>query len=172
MICPECSKKMKKIKGRHHYKESGLDNVVLVNIPFYFCKCGKKFPIIPNILNLHSLISALIIKNPEPLNGKELRFLRKEIGLKAKDFARLLGVSKVTVSRWENDNESIGITSDKLIRLIFIQKKEEEEDQHFKIALKHIASVKKKGVKKAPKIEIPMKDILRYESFGASLAVA
>jgi len=169
MICPKCNKKMNKTKGKHYYKESGLDNVLLTNIPFYSCACGKRFPIIPKVLDLHGLISVLIIKNPKPLCGKELRFLRKELGLKAKDFSNLLGVSKVTFSRWENEKEDIGITSDKLIRLIFIQNKEEEEDKHFSQALEYIASVKKRKIKKAI-IKIPMQDIKKYKSFGKSLA--
>jgi len=172
MICPECGKKMSKTNGEHHYRESGLDNVILISIPFYSCRCGKEFPVIPRILDLHGLISALIIKNPKPLNGKELRFLRKEMGLKAKEFAELFDVSKVTVSRWENEAESISITSDKLIRSMFILAKEEEEDQHFKKALEYVTSVKKKRIRKTPQIRILMKDIMKYKSFGTSLAIA
>jgi len=71
-------------------------------------------------------------------------------------------------SRWENEREDIGITSDKLIRLIFIQNKE-EEDTHFSQALEYIASVKKRKIKKAI-IKIPMQDIKKYKSFGKSLA--
>ena len=172
MICPKCGKKMGKTIGNHQYKESGLNNVLLKNISFYSCKCGKKFPVIPKILDLHGLIAALIIKNPKPLTGKELRFLRKEMSLRANDFARKLGVNKVTISRWENDNEPISITADKLIRSIFILTKEGEEDQHFRKALEYVVSVKKERVKRATQIQIPMKDITKYKNFGTSLEVA
>ena len=166
MVCPECGKKMKKTTGNYRYKESGMDNVMLLDIPLYICNCGEKMPAIPRILNLHSLIAEEIIKNPKPLTGNEIRFLRKEMGLKANDFAAKLGVNKVTVSRWENDAELISTTGDKLVRSLFILHKEEVGNRHFQKAFEFVSSVGTKKALKAVKISIPIQRIRNYKGFG------
>ncbi len=42
-------------------------------------------------------------------DGKALRFMRKQAGFKAKEFAKLIGVTPETVSRWENGTVSAPI---------------------------------------------------------------
>ena len=42
------------------------------------------------------------------VNGAELKFARKAMGLRQQDLAQLLDCSVGTVSRWENDQEPIG----------------------------------------------------------------
>src|SRR5919109_5024054 len=117
--CPNCgSRKVEKSTEDYPYKESGLDNVILGGIKVYRCKdCNEVMPEIPQIDTLHKLIALHIIKKNEPLTGKELKFLRKEMGLSSVELAKQFGVNKVTVSRWENDAEKIGPANDKLIRL-------------------------------------------------------
>ena len=172
MICPDCNKKMKKVKGNYKYKESGLDNIMLKNIPMYACSCNNKFPIIPNVSHLHDLISENIIKKSWRLTGKEARFLRKEMGVNATSFAKFLNVSKVTISRWENESKPISVISDKLIRSIFILKKEAIEDRLLSDFLKCIESVSQEKQKRLPMISIPAKSIINYKGFGSSLAAA
>jgi putative transcriptional regulator len=43
---------------------------------------------------------------PEPWSGNEVLYLRKMRGLTTEGLARKLGVSYVTVSRWENGHNS------------------------------------------------------------------
>lgn len=118
-ICPNCgSKNIEKRTEDYLYKESGLDNVSLGGITVYKCKdCNEIMPEIPRIEDLHKIIALRIIETNEPLTGKEIRFLRKDMGLSSVELAKQFGVSKVTVSRWENDAEKIGSANDKLIRL-------------------------------------------------------
>lgn len=167
MICPDCNKKTKKVRADYTYHESGLDNVLLENISMYACSCGNTFPIISNVRQLHDLIAENIIKKPERLSGKEARFLRKEMGVKAIDFAKLLNVSKVTISRWENENKPISIISDKLIRSIFILQKEGVRSKRFSDFLKCIGSVRQEKRKRLPTMSIPAKSIIRYKGFGS-----
>jgi len=169
MICPDCNKKTKKVHDDYKYNESGLDNIVLQNIPMYVCSCGNRFPIIANIRQLHDLIAENIIKKSERLSGKEVRFLRKEMGIKAIDFAKLLNVSKVTISRWENENKPISIISDKLIRSIFVLKKEGAQAKLFSDFLKCIGSVSHEKKKRLPTMSIPAKSITNYKGFGSGI---
>jgi putative zinc finger/helix-turn-helix YgiT family protein len=122
---PECfrcgSKKTKVMYEDYQYIESGLDNVILKDIPIVICKnCKSKMPIIPMIESLHKTIGFALIKKTRNLSGKEIRFLRKLMGLTSLQLAIKLEVSEVTLSRWENDKESIGKPNDKLLRLLFI----------------------------------------------------
>ena len=52
-------------------------------------------------------------------NFAEIRFLRKNLHLKINEFAQLLGVDRVTVSRWENEHEKPSRSADRLIRLTY-----------------------------------------------------
>lgn len=129
MRCPECLANMKQVTGRHDYVESGLDNITLLNVPIYECHNNHRLPVIPDITGLHRVLSQAILEKESPLTGKEIRFLRKEMGFKAKDLADLLGVSKEYLSKLENGKAKISTTLDNLTRLIFIRKKEEETDK-------------------------------------------
>ena len=119
MKCPECKKNLVFLKGRHHYTESGLDNIYLDGIDIADCGCGEKIVSISNIPRLHHIIGETLIIKPSLLTGKEIRFLRKDMGMTAKRLADYLGVTKETVSRWENDGRSQGKPLDRLIRLTY-----------------------------------------------------
>lgn len=117
---------MHKTKGTYHYTESGLDNVYIKGATIYKCACGEELTEIPNVVNLHRIISFEIIKSFVPMTGPEIRFIRKQMKMKAVDLAGYIGVDEVTISRWENDIKPIGTNNDRLIRLLFIKNIEEE----------------------------------------------
>ena len=120
MICSSCKTKMKKIKTDYKYTESGLQNVILEGITAYECpKCGGINPIISRIKEVHRTIAQELLKKDSLLTGKEIVYLRKEMKIKAKDLAQILGVTKVTVSRWENGKEQTSPICDRLIRLLY-----------------------------------------------------
>lgn len=48
----------------------------------------------------------------------EIKFLRKELHLKAKELARVMGADPSVISRWENGKKTIGEASDRLLRAI------------------------------------------------------
>jgi len=106
-------------KGEYHYTESGLPNVWLSGVEVFECDCGEKFAFIPCLEELHKLIGKTLIKKEDQLSGSEIRFLRKHLMLRSKDFAKELGVRDVTVSRWENGASQPPETVDKLIRLFY-----------------------------------------------------
>jgi putative transcriptional regulator len=119
MKCPSCQQIRQSHKGEYHYTESGLPNVWLRGVEIFECICGEKFAIIPCIEELHKLIGKRLIRKEYQLTGKEIRFLRKHMALKSKDFAKELGVQNVTVSRWENGDSQPSESVDRLIRLIY-----------------------------------------------------
>ena len=119
--CPTCgSDHFAFEKSHHHFLESGLDNVHLTNVEIGTCAdCGEKIVSIPYPTGLMRLIGEGILLKPAGLNGAEIRFLRKNLHLKINEFAQLLGVDRVTVSRWENEHEKPSRAVDRLVRLTY-----------------------------------------------------
>jgi len=120
MICFKCKTRMKRIKTDYKYTESGLQNVILKGITAYKCsKCRGINPVISKIKEVHKAIAQQLLKKDSLLTGEEIVYLRKEMKIKAKDLAEILGVTKVTVSRWENEKEQISPVCDRLIRVLY-----------------------------------------------------
>lgn len=121
MRCLECGQAMRIRKNQvHQYRESGLeevDNIVTVHVCPH---CGETLPEIPNVLGLHAAIVDHLFGKRASLTGAKVRFLRKQMGLKAKEIAVVLGVHPVTVSRWETGAEPVGDTNDRLIRYLYL----------------------------------------------------
>jgi putative transcriptional regulator len=119
MRCPSCNGEMSCGPGEHLYRESGLDNVYLDGIEICKCPCGEKVVTIPVVTELHNLIALEILQKKSPLNGKEIRFLRKNLGLTAIKLAEIMGVANETISRWETGVQPINEARDRLLRLIY-----------------------------------------------------
>lgn len=80
-------------------------------------KCGEVLRTdIPDMPGLVAAVSVARAKEPLKLNGQEIRFLRKAIGLTAKELAGDLDVSEETVSRWENGHLAIGNSVERILR--------------------------------------------------------
>lgn len=119
MNCHVCNAEMRESKEQYHYTESGLDNIYLEDIIVYYCECGEFCTNTPEIIELQTLIGKLIVQKTTPLNGKEIVFLRKNIGFNAIKFAENIGIDKSTLSRWENNNQSPSKSNDRFIRLLY-----------------------------------------------------
>ncbi len=120
--CYICGEPLEIIKDKpYKYTECGLD-VLLLGVTQYRCKsCKEEYAAIPDPQKLHKVIGIDICKNKKALlHPEEIKFLRKELNLKAKDLAILLGVENSTVSRWENGKKQIGESSDRLLRALFL----------------------------------------------------
>lgn len=103
-----------------HFKDSGLSNVYLVGITYFTCECGRVTAEIPAIKQLLELIARDLVAKSEALNGEEVRFLRKRLGKKAKDFAAEIGIEPETLSRFENGHLPVTEQTDKLTRADYI----------------------------------------------------
>ena len=122
MKCDLCEAEMTLKRAEFfRYVESGLPNVFLSGIEVEECPNGHgQSPRIPRILALHEMIAEAVCVQPSPLTGAEARFLRKELGMKAKDWAAYLHVDVATLSRWENGEQTIGAISDVFLRTSFL----------------------------------------------------
>jgi putative transcriptional regulator len=71
------------------------------------------------VKKLHRAIGNDICRRKKSLLvAEEIKFLRKELRLKAKELAAILGVTDSTMSRWENGKKQIGEGQDRLLRSI------------------------------------------------------
>ena len=69
--------------------------------------------------DLHRLLAMQLVKKPGRLTGKELRFLRVQMGLSQSGLAKLQGVSENAVSLWERHGK-VPRAHDALTRLYYL----------------------------------------------------
>lgn len=121
MECIDCNIKMEVKREPYHYTECGVDNVYLLGINVYHCsKCGSLYPEISEPDLLHIVLAISFSMKKSPLTGQEIRFMRKEVGMTAKAFANELGVTAVSLSRWEGGHHSRrSLANDHHIRHVF-----------------------------------------------------
>ncbi len=123
--CPSCgdSGMQRKVTDHYHFPESGLDNVFLLKPEIAVCaRCGEEILMLPEPSKLLRCLGKAVIFAPGALSAKEIRFLRKDLGLKSSEFANCLGVNRGTVSRWENGEKSPEPPTDRLIRMVYASK--------------------------------------------------
>lgn len=121
--CSNCGAEARIVRGDYQFKETGLRDLVLLDIELIKCgKCGNVDPVLSHVDELMHVVAVAILQKPYRLRGEELRFLRKHIDLSQEDFARLLRVNKTTLSKWENNEDPIGLQSDLLARAIVISR--------------------------------------------------
>lgn len=121
--CVQCGTEMKSSVENYHYDESGLDGVTLENITIHRCpNCGESEASIPRTAQLLRALAESTAKKKARLAPKEIRFLRTFLGYSSADFARKVGVSLPTVSRWEREDAPLGMksTAEKLLRIMVL----------------------------------------------------
>lgn len=120
MECFECGRQMECSKEIYHFEECGLDNVFLDSVEVCKCPCGEVEVCIPAMKELHQLIGLQIIRKDSLLNGKEIKFLRKSLGLSGIKLHQIMGANNSTISRWESGSQPISEPNDKLLRMIYV----------------------------------------------------
>jgi putative zinc finger/helix-turn-helix YgiT family protein len=119
MKCLTCGKPMQSHKENYHYKESGLPNVVLVNVEVRTCaNCGAREVVVPRLDELHRTIARTLVTKDAKLGAAQIRFLRKYLGWSSADFATYMAVQPETISRWEAGTQEMGAVSERLLRLL------------------------------------------------------
>lgn len=122
MTCVVCGGRLVKKGGTYPYDECGLQGVTLVGVVVRECeKCGEREVAIPNIEGLHRCIARSLAARRSTLLGPEARFLRKWLGYSGQDFARLMGITPETVSRWENGKRVVPSVADRVLRLMVLR---------------------------------------------------
>ncbi len=158
-VCYSCGSKIKVIRDQpYKFNECGL-NVVLYGITQYECpNCKETYAAIPNVSKLHRIIGTHICRERKALLApEEVKFLRKDLLLKAKELALIMGVTASTVSRWENGRKDIGEAHDRLLRSIYMMYAT-EQSQHIicegALNLFRELSLKRKQIKQEKEISL------------------
>lgn len=102
----------------YHYTECGLDNVFIEGMEQVQDHAGEDTITIPAIGLLHKAIAEGIVMLPSKMSGRELRFLRSEMGMTQEQLASILKVNLLTISRWEREENPITDTAEMLVRLL------------------------------------------------------
>ena len=115
--CTECGEPQRQERRTLDYPESGLNNVQLMNVPVWVCPNEHEEIEIPAVTQLHELLAYLIIRKPACITGPEIKFLRRRIGIQAKEFAERIGLTPVALSRFETQRRAVSRRIDLFIRL-------------------------------------------------------
>jgi putative zinc finger/helix-turn-helix YgiT family protein len=119
MTCTVCGGPMKTRRENYRYDGSGLSSVTLHGVEVSRCpKCGGAEVAIPAIEGLHRTIAGALIRKRARLAPAEIKFLRKSLGWSGADFARRIGATPETVSRWEHGRMPMGLAAERLLRLM------------------------------------------------------
>jgi DNA-binding transcriptional regulator YiaG len=108
----------------YQYTECGLDNVLIKGMSVVVDDAGEEVYEIRNVLGLHKVIAACIVRHPHGISPPELRFLRTEMGMTQGELARLVKKDHQTVGRWERGDTPIDQNAEALIRLLAVEKLE------------------------------------------------
>jgi DNA-binding transcriptional regulator YiaG len=106
-------------EARHHYRESGLSNVYLINGFRYVETPYGRSVVIEDVDGLHRAIGQYLTREKKSLSGREFRFLRHELDLSQARLAGLFGVDAQSVARWEKGRVKIPGAVERMIRAVY-----------------------------------------------------
>ncbi len=110
--------------GEYHYTECGFDNVFIKDMDTIQDHGGEATVTISAVARLHQVIAEGMITRSLKMSGKELCFLRTEMGLTQDKLADILKVTLLTISRWEREETPIKDTAEMLVRLMAAERLE------------------------------------------------
>lgn len=121
-VCPICDStdiKVRRITVRHAF---GLPAVTLKNVPRIKCnECGESFTSFPEHGVLMRRIRHSLCFIGRVLRGTEIAFLRAGLGYSQEFVGQLMGVTNVTVSRWETETSTIKEHTDLVMRMLTLE---------------------------------------------------
>jgi transcriptional regulator with XRE-family HTH domain len=106
----------------YHYTECGLENVFIEGMDVVKDHAGEETVTIQAIGLLHQVIAEGIVMLSTKMSGRELRFLRTEMGMTQAQLAEVLKVTLLTISRWEREETPIHDAAEMLIRLMAVKR--------------------------------------------------
>lgn len=126
------------VRGGSPYKFDvcGLDNVYLLN--GFKCRTTSygNATSFQDPYGLHKAIANWLVHEKPCLNGKEVRFLRKEMEMTQKMLGDEMGVSEQAIALWEKGRVDVQGYGDRLTRLIY--KEWSGETVHLKALMDHL----------------------------------
>ncbi|MES1192663.1 MAG: helix-turn-helix domain-containing protein [Steroidobacter sp.] len=106
----------------YHYKACGLDDVYLLSgYEIYNTHYGPGVSV-RDVDALHRAIGEYLTKHKKILNGKEVRFLRKQMDLTQSDLGKFLGVTDQQVARYEKgESKKMPGAADAVLRMLYLE---------------------------------------------------
>ncbi len=111
-----------------HYRQCGLDNVYLLNGYTLHETAHGAGVSVEDVDGLHRAIARNIARHNGLLGAKEIKFLRKMLGVTQADLARKLRCDTQTVARWEKGQTEINGASDLCIRAFYLGREADDVD--------------------------------------------
>ena len=103
---------------RYHYTACGLDDVYIEGVRISVDHEGQETISIPLVRKMHCEITRRILTQEYKMSGKELRFIRSELGKTIDEMADILSCRPATIEKWERGEASIKTVHDKLVRCV------------------------------------------------------
>ncbi len=120
--CYECGGQMVASVEPYVLDQGGL-KVTLEDLEVRRCRtCGEDAVAIPKLGPLMRAIAAAIVTDPYRFGPAEIRFLRTFLDWQGTELAQVLGVTKVSVSRWETGKAEISSAADRALRFAVLLK--------------------------------------------------
>lgn len=105
----------------YRYEECGLDNVILVGLQTCEDDEGAAVVTIHHINVLHRAIVQSIATKQSGITGREVRFIRTELGLTQAEMAARISKDAQTIARWEKGKTPVDPTADTVIRMLALE---------------------------------------------------
>lgn len=100
------------------YLACGLDNVFLTSGYVRKERGGQWVTAVEDADGLYRAIAKHLVLRRKELRGKEVRFLRKHLGLTQAELGELLGVTDQTIARYEKEETAFEGAANILLRLL------------------------------------------------------
>jgi DNA-binding transcriptional regulator YiaG len=104
------------------YKACGLENVYLRGGYTVREMGGETYMAVQDAEDLHRAIAEYLVLHQKNLVGREVRFLRRHLGVTQADLADCLGVSDQSIARYEKSDDPLTGPGDRLLRLLVLAK--------------------------------------------------
>ena len=80
-----------------------------------------------NLNALQRFVFNGLIHKPYPFTGKEIRFMRKFLGMTTTELGKSLGVTHVTILKWEKSQNPIAHSLEPYMRMVFFERFKDTE---------------------------------------------
>lgn len=120
--------------NEYHYRECGLDNVILSGLDFVVGDDEDGVTIIPHVNALHRLLARMVAEKETSLTQKELRFLRTHLGMTQAELANLIGRDAQTIGRYERGETPIEKAIEIVVRQHvrdFVRRQQADDSNHY-----------------------------------------
>ncbi len=116
--CPVCEGALKQNFKNKNFKYKN-EHLVIENYPSFKCqKCGEEFLDEKTIKEFEPMIRDFQRKVNGLLTSEEIKAIRKKLHITQEKLAQLLGVSRLTINRYENGQQTQTISQDIHFRML------------------------------------------------------